>query len=333
MRQFARFAAERGIALDSLLDEQLLQMVQLAEVQSRIPDSALIDVLDRCAIATHNPTLGIEFANWIDLHGFGLFCLLADHCTTLSEAVRISQRYRHLETTALDAGVKPVGNETMIHYSVASQTRHGGGQSVEFMLAIAIRVSRTILGEQWRPLRVELQRPEPADRRRHAALLGCPVRFGSERSAYFIRPQDLFTHSNRGNPQVLEYLMRQLDSFERENPEQSSAEVSRIIAQDLPSGRATLKRAAAATGVTPRTLQRRLAAEGTEFSVLVEQIRRQLAERYFQTERNPQLSSLAIHLGYSEASAVSRFLQRQFGSGLRGLARGVVLTPDMPSEG
>lgn len=321
MRQFVRFAAVKGLKLDSILDQDLRHLVKLAEVQNRIPASAFVDVLDHCALSANIPTLGIEFANWSDLHGFSLFCLLGDHCTTLLEASRLSRRYRHIETTSYDSRIEPAGDEAIVHYTVLAPARHGGVQQTEFLLAISIRFARMILGEKWSPIRVELLHPAPTDARRHATLFGCPVVFASKRSACVIRPADLFTRANRGNPQLLDYLVRQLGAFDRDPSTPSSAEVARMIDQDLSCGRATLKNAAAAAGVTPRTLQRRLAAEGTEFSLLVEQARLKLAEQFFKTERNPQLTQLAMRLGYAETSAASRFLQRQFGTGLRELAR------------
>ncbi|MGB3431107.1 AraC family transcriptional regulator ligand-binding domain-containing protein [Achromobacter sp.] len=321
IRQFVRFAAVKGLKLDSILDQDLHHLVKLAEEQNRIPESVFIDVLDHCALAANIPTLGIEFAHWSDLHGFSLFCLLGDHCTTLLEASRLSRRYRHIETTSYDSRIEPAGDETMIHYTILAPTRHGGVQYTEFLLAISVRFSRMILGEKWNPIRVEIRHPAPTDTRRHTEFFGCAVAFASKISACVIRPADLFIRTSRGNPRVLDYLVRQLDAFEREPSAPSSAEVARMIDQELSCGRATLKNAAVAAGVTPRTLQRRLAAEGTEFSLLVEQARLKLAEQFFKTERNPHLTQLAMRLGYAETSAASRFLQRQFGTGLRELAR------------
>jgi AraC-like DNA-binding protein len=68
-----------------------------------------------------------------------------------------------------------------------------------------------------------------------------------------------------------------------------------------PSAEAT----AAAMHITSRTLHRRLANEGTNFRLLLQQTRHQLAQQYLQDSRL-QLVEVAQLLGYSEQSALSR---------------------------
>jgi AraC-like DNA-binding protein len=61
----------------------------------------------------------------------------------------------------------------------------------------------------------------------------------------------------------------------------------------------------------PRTLQRRLAAEGTTYAALLDDVRRQAARRYLTTTDMP-MSQVAAALGLSEQSALSRSCRRWF---------------------
>ncbi|MBK8937957.1 MAG: helix-turn-helix transcriptional regulator [Polyangiaceae bacterium] len=66
-------------------------------------------------------------------------------------------------------------------------------------------------------------------------------------------------------------------------------------------------------GVSPRTLQRKLEAEGVAYSELLDQARRELACAYL---ADPALSveEIAALTGYSEASAFSRAFRRWTGA-------------------
>jgi len=68
----------------------------------------------------------------------------------------------------------------------------------------------------------------------------------------------------------------------------------------------------------PRTLQRRLADEGTVLEDLRDAVRRELAERYL-AEPGMPLLRIAELLGYSEASALTRACNRWFGMSPRAL--------------
>jgi AraC-like DNA-binding protein len=61
-----------------------------------------------------------------------------------------------------------------------------------------------------------------------------------------------------------------------------------------------------------RTLQRSLDAEGLSFTALLDQVRRDLAQRYL---ANPHygMGQIAAMLGYSSHSAFTRWFGAQFG--------------------
>lgn len=87
-----------------------------------------------------------------------------------------------------------------------------------------------------------------------------------------------------------------------------------LIGQLLPASSPSLELVARQLGLHPRTLQRRLAAEGSSFAGLVDQARRERAERYLR-ETDMPLAQLSRALGYAEQSVLIRACQRWFGCG------------------
>jgi AraC-like DNA-binding protein len=91
-----------------------------------------------------------------------------------------------------------------------------------------------------------------------------------------------------------------------------SAQVRAALAADLRGG-PTLEGVAARLGVPPRSLQRRLAAEGTSYNGLLDQVRHELALRYLR-QRELALVEVAFLLGFAEQSVFQRAFRRWTGT-------------------
>ena len=85
------------------------------------------------------------------------------------------------------------------------------------------------------------------------------------------------------------------------------------VNRGLANGTATLEHIAAEMGMPSRTLQRRLADEGTTFQKLVEDIRLSRA-RYYLQKTALSVTDIAMELGYAEASVFVRAFKRRTGS-------------------
>ncbi|MCH0561769.1 MULTISPECIES: AraC family transcriptional regulator [unclassified Streptomyces] len=86
----------------------------------------------------------------------------------------------------------------------------------------------------------------------------------------------------------------------------------------LPAGRGTLADVAAELATSPRTLQRRLGAEGTSFQKVLAQTRERMARAYL---RRSSLSytEIAFLIGYGELTSLHRALRQWTGETPRGL--------------
>jgi len=89
--------------------------------------------------------------------------------------------------------------------------------------------------------------------------------------------------------------------------------VRSVIAAMLHGGEPTVERVARAGAMSVRTLQRRLAEEGTNFSDQLGAVRRILAERLL-LERDANMADITERLGYSSPSALSRAVRRWTGT-------------------
>ncbi len=84
------------------------------------------------------------------------------------------------------------------------------------------------------------------------------------------------------------------------------------MVQRLPSGHIDKETVARHMGISPSTLQRRLAAEGASFRQLLNDTRRDLAGRYLQ-ESQRTIKEVAYSLGFADLSNFTRAFRSWFG--------------------
>lgn len=91
--------------------------------------------------------------------------------------------------------------------------------------------------------------------------------------------------------------------------ESTGARVRALLLSTLKDGPLSAEAVAGKLGVTRRTLTRRLREEGTSFTELLEDVRRQAAIHYL-TASDHGADDIAFLLGFSEASAFVRAFKR-----------------------
>jgi AraC-like DNA-binding protein len=102
-------------------------------------------------------------------------------------------------------------------------------------------------------------------------------------------------------------LERHIAELLREPDETDDAvqSVRRMISTGLGQNKMTIEHVAAGLGLTPRTLQRRLAAAGTSLRQLLREHRQAMADVHVGTGQRSQ-ASIAEALGYSDGTAFWR---------------------------
>jgi AraC-like DNA-binding protein len=88
--------------------------------------------------------------------------------------------------------------------------------------------------------------------------------------------------------------------------------VENAISSVLPHGRVLVGDIARNLGMSRRTLERKLAEEGLNFTEVLQQLRRDLAARYLR-DRNLHVSKIAWLLGFHEVSAFTHAFKRWTG--------------------
>jgi AraC-like DNA-binding protein len=279
-----------------------------------IPYRAAIQAIESAAQTTGTPDFGRRLAQRQGIEILGPVGVAARTAATVADALQIFGTYMAAYSPVIAIRVAPLPDPQRsflaIEFLLDSAPPHQ--QTTELSLGVALRVFRFLLGADYTPLKVHLTHDPLTPRADYVRYFGCKPEFASRTAGFTARTVELSRPLNRddvAHRAVVDYLngITPHDAGIVES-------VRTIVRQLLPTGAATLDVVAEQFSLHPKTLQRRLAEENTTFAALVDQVRKDAAERYLRNT-SISLTHLARELGYAEQSVLTRSCKRWFGAG------------------
>lgn len=314
------FETMAGLGTDPrpLLREQGLDAALLANPELPIPARAAIRLLERSAEVSDCITLGLRMAEGRSLANLGAASLLIAHQPTLRRALQSLREFRARINSTLVLQIEEGEGETVLREDFSLRQPERSRQSSDLALGVLTRLCRSVLGESWSPQAVYFAHEPPPKRELDTVrrLFRCKALFNADFNGLAIATSDLDRDASRADDALALQARRLLEADANAPSRTIAEEVDQLVRLLLPSGRATIKVCAASLGVTVRTLQRRLAAEGEQFGDLLERARMQLATQYL-GNRRMRVTDVADLLGYGSIGAFTRWHVQRFGQSPR----------------
>lgn len=164
------------------------------------------------------------------------------------------------------------------------------------------------------PLSIHLRHGRPKEcSNQYTELFRVDVQFDAPVSRIELLMEDADKFLPSGNEEMLamkEQVMSQYLAARRDDT--LVDKVRKIIIEHLPSGDATVEKAASELFFSTRKLQRLLREDGTTFISLLNETRESIAKEYVKN-KNMELAEIAFLLGFSEQSTFSRSFKRWTG--------------------
>ncbi|MEM9182481.1 MAG: AraC family transcriptional regulator [Pseudomonadota bacterium] len=212
--------------------------------------------------------------------------------------------------------------------SLMASFRH----SAELCLGAGLSLMGQLIGARWSPAAVHFFHHPPAPRAvraRYERLFAAPVRWDQPANALVFPRSDLDRPLESADAGLQALTHRYLEQLRRAYQDDFKAQTTSMIEHALKSGRCSIEQVAALSGIHRRTLHRRLAAEGTSFRELLDQVRRRLAHRLL-TSSKLSVAEVAELLGYSETSVLTRACRRWYGCSPRSVRRRWISSGEKP---
>jgi AraC-like DNA-binding protein len=193
----------------------------------------------------------------------------------------------------------------------------GPGQQMaeSYRLSALLKTTRDLTGVHVVPREVSFTYGQPLKTTAHTQHFRCSLHFGARTARLVFHRPDLDLPVVGADDTLAGYLSKYaeqvLASLVRGETMRHRAHAA--VWSLLGDGPPSLKQVAAALRMTPRSLQRRLAAEGTSLHQEIEEIRRTMAVAILR-DRSIVVEDVAFLLGYSEPSTFFRSFKRWTGT-------------------
>ncbi|HET6980976.1 MAG TPA: AraC family transcriptional regulator ligand-binding domain-containing protein [Myxococcaceae bacterium] len=305
--------ARCGLDRQHLLSELGIDGALLEDRDNRLPVETFARLWNVISARCPDRPLALDWIATFKITDAGLMGYLVSHLKTVREAAETMGRFGHVVNQAATPELVEGPVTSRVRYSLAPvllATQH----APEAMMVSLTAFLRGVAGQDFAPSAVRVPYPATARTPALEKFLGTPIRHeGGELSLEFAT-EVLDRPLPGADPVLAAYLRRQVQEVVQQikAPNSVSQECARRIAEQLGAGEPSQALIAKQMGMSERTLQRRLQAEGASFNELLEHARRTFACSYL-ADRKLAAYEVSFLLGYAEPATFFRAFKRWTG--------------------
>jgi AraC-like DNA-binding protein len=303
-----------GVPLEPLLRRVGLTPEVIADPEERLSVRSQITLLEQAAVALTDDYLGFTLARDFDPRDLGLLYYVVASSQTLGDALKRVARYSHITNEALVVQYRE-GNSLIISLSYSGVPRHLDRHQIEFCMFAALRLCRMLTGSNLVPQHFCISHHRSGPNSELKRFVGTAVEFGAATDEFALDANAHELPLIHADPYLNNLLLKYCEAAvtgRRDNVSQLRTRVEDLISSLLPHGRVAVDDVARSLGMSKRTLTRKLADEGLNFTEILQQLRRDLAVRYLD-DRKLHVSKIAWLLGFNEVSAFTHTFKRWTG--------------------
>jgi AraC-like DNA-binding protein len=300
-----------GIPAERLLGELGLSRERLADPATRVPVAEFGRLIQRARLLTGEPALGFHLGlkMRISVHGYVGFAAMT--AANLRQAIELACQFAPTRSSALTLRLEERGAEAALVVDEMCALGEARDAIVIAFLVGLWKVGNTITGQEL-PGSIDFAFPEPDYFGRFESLLAGRARFSRPANRLSFDAAVLDLPLLQSDPAALrlarDQCERELEELRRRGGLLAQVEAL-LLRRD--GGYRTLDELATEMHTSPRTLKRRLQANGTCYSELLDRTRRVAAQRLLASELS--IDEVATALGYSDAANFTRAFRRWTG--------------------
>jgi AraC-like DNA-binding protein len=306
-----------GLDVPTLFKEAALELAGLDDPDARFPTEGLSLLWQLAVSRSNNPAIGLANSNVVKPGNFDVVAYAMMSSPTLLGMLERAVRYVDVLSEAATLNLANDQEGYRLILELFGGKHPVPRQRFEFDLMTLLSFFRWVTNRDLRPLAFELRFPPPDDLRPYQDAFKCPLRFNTPVNALLFARADVNLPLPTANVELAEMHERVAsEHLQRLDSAQTCHRTRAVIVRHLQDGEPRRQKISTMLGMSERTLQRRLAAEGTSFQRLLDNTRRELAQHYL-GQGNVSLPDIAYLLGFSDQSSFFHASRRWFGSSPR----------------
>ena len=305
---FVELAREIGLDAYTLAAAAHVPRAALTDPNMSVSAEAMSRLVELGARRSGLEDFGLRMAEKRQLSNLGAIGLAISAQPSLRKALEMIASYGWLQNESLSAQLEDGEDTSILLLSMpAWRGRHG----TELLLATGVRAFRSIKGPTWRPREVRFMHAPPASFDAHRRIFGVMPLFEQDTLGLVFDNTDLDAPIAATDPAMADHLVRYVEHLTGGRGRSLTGRVRELILAQLPASACSAERTAERMSMDRRTLHRRLAAEGTSFTALVQEARAEMAQSLLANSERP-LQSVADLLGFASLSAFAHWFRRTF---------------------
>lgn len=308
-----RYLNRRGHDPSPLYSKYGWRAEDIDEGRIRVPLGDFFEFLETASATTGDAHFGLHVWEHFDLGDLGLLGFGLLSAADVGSALQTLMRYGGIFQDC-DAGELVIeGEYAHALYSVSPCNLPLSRHDCDMSTAFNVFLLRKLVDPAWVPLAVQLQHETPAAGLlpEYERVFGVRPTFRAATNQVVFRRELLAEPLRSGDKRLFTIIEQNLMLLQESNRLEGSL-AQRLCAAIMPrlsSGPPTLAAVASVMRVTPRALQRQLAAHQLRFSELLDRARLELTTRLLATT-DYSLAEITYLAGFSEESAFIRAFRR-----------------------
>jgi len=307
---------EQGIPPEASLAGTGLSSESLANPETLTSVLQYITVVRNALQLSKTPETPFRTGSQIPLSAYGMYGFALVCSPTIREFFQVAVRYHRLATPLLSLSWREEGDYVSWVLPMNPAVTHPDSLMrflIEQQFTQLCTHSRAVV-DHCLPIRASLPYSAPSHIHLYRKYLGCPVRFGQPMAELTYPRSILSAKPHMAHRLTSKILQETCDRIlgEVKTSTGVAGEVYQIIAS-TPGHSPTMESIARQLATTERTLNRKLRAEGTSFTQILDDVRCNLAKEYLRSTKltTDEISEL---VGFSEAANFRHAFRRWTGS-------------------
>ena len=312
LRLFVDALADLGIEWQPILRRCEIDPAALDDPEAMIRQDRFDRIWSTTAEIADDPCIGLRAGARVQPRAVNIFGYLLLSSATLGEGLRRVVRYQRALTGSPWLATEEDASLLRLRVGMEHDDEETRAIHAEYVAPLILGFLSWVGGVEVRPAEARFRHEARGDPEQYLRVLRCPVKFACDRNELVLASDLLELPSLHANARIArlndEFAVRLL----------AEAELGSVIARTrqalgalLEGGDCDLAAVAKRLHLSGRTLQRRLAEEGTSFRSVVDALRRDLSSEHLRRRDTPT-SEIAYLTGFSDVSAFTRAVRRWF---------------------
>jgi AraC-like DNA-binding protein len=310
---FIKFLDQINSPTERLLQRAKVPVFALEDPEALIPLHRSWIFLEQAAQLEGIDNLGILVGQQTQISDLGTFGHLLCQSLTLFDLLTTLERMINTYNSGEKLWIVQEGDRAGLHHRYSSPPTFGSQQARLYAVLIYLKVFQLVLGQAWQPIAIHLE-VSPSKSLINIKMFADTQIVFAQPSSAIIFPRSLLSSplQQPATPHTAAY-QSDYETLQSSAPSPNFLESLRQLLRSLlRDGYPDIDLVAEIAGMSPRSLQRRLAENDLSYSHLVEKVRFEMAVDLLQ-DADIKLIEISAELGYADAANFTRAFKRWAG--------------------